>query len=177
MPDRRIVLLVVGGLAVTLLVCVLGTIALTLHGDPVPDLLKELGVGSLGGLAGILARTNTEPGPIQPVNVVSPPATPVPVADPPGYQQDPHLADEQAKAERLAHAKRTLATGALASSTATDAAIFRNDMHDVARRAAIGPERRWPPSPGNVTGDKDSYGVPPGWKSKLPAPQIAPPAA
>lgn len=83
MPDRRTVLVVVGGLAFTLVACIVGAIVLAAIGKDVPDVVKELGVGALGALAGILARTATEPGPIQPVAVMNTPAAPVPV-DPQG---------------------------------------------------------------------------------------------
>src|SRR4051794_21566800 len=63
MNDRTTVRIVVGGLAMTLLVCVLGAILLTAMSDEVPDLLKEGMALSGGALAGILARTHTEPEP------------------------------------------------------------------------------------------------------------------
>lgn len=63
MNSRSTILVVVGGLALALLACIAGAIVLAALGDPLPDLLKEVGVGALAGLAGILARTNTEPDP------------------------------------------------------------------------------------------------------------------
>lgn len=63
MNSTRTVSIVVGGLALALLIAVLGVIVLAIGNHPVPDLLKEIGVGALAALAGILARTNTEPDP------------------------------------------------------------------------------------------------------------------
>jgi hypothetical protein len=137
--------------------------------------LKELGVGALGALAGILARTNTEPGPVQPVAVVNTPAAPVPVdpqPDPqPGYQPDPQESDKLARAARVARAQQVLREGAL-SPAAADLHMLRGDMHESARRAAS-PGLRRPfnqflkvgvPGCGNVTGGNELYGSPPGWQ-------------
>lgn len=63
MNSTRTVSIVVGGLALALLIAVIGVIVLAIGNHPVPDLLKEIGVGALAALAGILARTNTEPDP------------------------------------------------------------------------------------------------------------------
>ena len=58
--------LVICFLGITLLACVGGAIGLTATHSDVPDLLKELAVGSIGGLSGLLARTPNQPPPAVP---------------------------------------------------------------------------------------------------------------
>lgn len=53
MPVKYVIL----ALAVTLLTCVGGIVALALHHDPVPDVLQNIAVGSLTALAGVLVPT------------------------------------------------------------------------------------------------------------------------
>lgn len=58
---------------------VVGGIVLAIDGKTIPDALIALGAGAVASVGSILAHTSTnEP---QPVNVVNPPADPVPVAD------------------------------------------------------------------------------------------------
>lgn len=83
MTDRAVVRIVVGGLALSLLACIIGAVTLAVTSQPVPDLIENIAIGSLTGLAGILARTGSEPMPVQPVTVVNAEADPVPVAETP----------------------------------------------------------------------------------------------
>jgi hypothetical protein len=77
MTDRRVfqtVVLILGG---TLLACVIAIAVLAGIGKSIPDILQNLAVGSLTGLAGLLSKgPSDEP---QNVNVVNPPTDPVPV--------------------------------------------------------------------------------------------------
>lgn len=78
MSTQSTVRLVIAGLAGTLVVCVLGIIALAVLERSVPDVLSNLAVGTLGALAAMLARTGDTD-----VRVVNDDADPVPVnADP-----------------------------------------------------------------------------------------------
>ena len=73
----RVFFAVIVFLGVALLICLGGAIALELHGDAIPDLLKEIGVGALTGLTGLLVQHQpTDP---TPVVVKQPDDDPVPV--------------------------------------------------------------------------------------------------
>lgn len=75
--DQKTFALVVKFLGVTLLVSLIGVVVLVSLDKDVPDILGQLAVGSLAGLAGLLARTPTNDKPQQ-VTVVNPPADPIP---------------------------------------------------------------------------------------------------
>jgi hypothetical protein len=78
MTDRKVFLTVVITLGVTLISCVAAIATLAaLHVDS-PGILDNLAVGSLTGLAGLLARGPHDEQP-QDVNVVNAPNDPVPV--------------------------------------------------------------------------------------------------
>jgi hypothetical protein len=67
--DRRVFLVVVGFLGATLLVCVLAIAGLTGADKNIPGILESLAVGSLTGLAGLLAqRPTSDPQPVEVVN-------------------------------------------------------------------------------------------------------------
>ena len=70
--------LVVGFLGMCLLICAVGAITLAALEVPLPDLIGQLAVASIAGLAGLLARTPVDPAP-QDVNVVNNGNAPVPV--------------------------------------------------------------------------------------------------
>ena len=75
MTDRKIVLAVVvtlGFLAVTSLV---GIVMLAVLEKPVPDVLQNVGIGSMSAVAALLAKTSTSE--TQPVSVENPPSDPV----------------------------------------------------------------------------------------------------
>ena len=80
MTDRRIFLAVVLTLGATLLSCVAAIAVLSGLDNNVPTILENLAVGSLTGLAGLLAK-----GPAsdeaQNVNVINPQSDPVPTTD------------------------------------------------------------------------------------------------
>lgn len=79
MSDRRTFFAVIVVLGATLLICVAGIIALTMQGLTAPDILENVTVGALTGLAGLLARgPSSEP---QTVTVRQPADEPVPVED------------------------------------------------------------------------------------------------
>lgn len=128
MPDRFVVRAVVVGLLVVGLAVILGAIALSIGNHSIPDSLWTLAGTAVGAVAGILSKTNTEPGPIQPVQVMNQPAAPVPVAD---ADEPPQMTDERAKAERRAH---------IINNTTNVSA----DLHATARRVALSGEKRRP---------------------------------
>lgn len=77
MTDRRIYLTVVLILGGALLACVVAISVLAGLGKGIPDILQNLAVGSLTGLAGLLSKgPSDEP---QDVNVVNRRNEPVPV--------------------------------------------------------------------------------------------------
>lgn len=56
LPDTWIYRMVVGALGLTVLIALLGAIALTYHKtDKIPDMLTALGSAAIGALAGLLA--------------------------------------------------------------------------------------------------------------------------
>lgn len=57
--DPLIYRIVVAVLGLTVIVCVIGTIVLTMTGFSTPELLVALGSAAIGGLAGLLAPTPT----------------------------------------------------------------------------------------------------------------------
>lgn len=63
MTDRITVLTVVIFLGVIVLASIASAVALLLFDKTLPDMIVALGSGALGGLAGILAKTSTEPVP------------------------------------------------------------------------------------------------------------------
>ena len=73
-------------LGLALLICLGGAIGLTLDGDPLPDLLKEVAVGCLAGLTGMLVQHQSDP---TPVVVQQPVDQPVPVDTTPTDDQGP----------------------------------------------------------------------------------------
>ena len=79
MSDRRTFFAVIVVLGITLLTCVAGIIGLTMSGLTAPDILENVTVGALTGLAGLLARgPSSDP---QTVTVRQPADQPVPVTD------------------------------------------------------------------------------------------------
>lgn len=54
MTYSRLVILAV---ALALVLCIVGIIVLAVLGHPIPDVLQNIGVGSLTGLVGLLAPT------------------------------------------------------------------------------------------------------------------------
>lgn len=83
MTDRRVFLAVVLILGLTLLSCVVAIAVLAAMQVSTPGILENLAVGSLTGLAGILAKGPHDDVP-QNVNVVNAPTDPVPVDPGPG---------------------------------------------------------------------------------------------
>lgn len=75
MTDRFTVRTVVAGLVVLLVGTAAAMVLLTMTSHPIPDQLDRLAVGALGAVAGILAKTSSEP---QEVNVVNDPEDAVP---------------------------------------------------------------------------------------------------
>lgn len=55
--DVRLVLAVVAVVGLSLLGSVVGIVVLALNGQPVPDVLQNIAVGSLTGLVGLLVQT------------------------------------------------------------------------------------------------------------------------
>lgn len=57
--------MVIAFIGLVLLTCVIGIIALAWQGQPIPDVLQNIGVGALTGLVGVLvpSRTNDQPAP------------------------------------------------------------------------------------------------------------------
>jgi hypothetical protein len=53
--DRMIYRMVVGALGLTVLTAVIGSIALSIIGKPIPEVLVALGSAAVGALAGLLA--------------------------------------------------------------------------------------------------------------------------
>lgn len=81
MIDRRVFLVVVVTLGVTLLVTVVAVAALAGSGRNVPGVLEQLATALVTGLLGLLVRSPAaEP---QPVNVVNSASAPVPVEQTP----------------------------------------------------------------------------------------------
>lgn len=68
--------LVVGFLGACLLICTVGAITLAAMERPIPELVGQLAVASIAGLAGLLARTPSD-GSTQPVRVVNDGGQPV----------------------------------------------------------------------------------------------------
>jgi hypothetical protein len=66
------------GLVGTLILCVVGIIILAVLQQPIPDVLQNVTIGTLGAVAGLLARTGSDP---QQVEVVNEPEDPVPTAE------------------------------------------------------------------------------------------------
>jgi hypothetical protein len=74
---RSVFLTVILFLGFALLVCLTGAVALTINGDTIPDMLKEIAVGCLTGLTGMLVQHSSTDA--QPVIVQQPADQPVPV--------------------------------------------------------------------------------------------------
>jgi hypothetical protein len=56
------------GLVGTLLLCVIGIVVLAALGITIPDTLTNIAIGALGAVAGLLARTGSDPQPVEVVN-------------------------------------------------------------------------------------------------------------
>lgn len=76
--DQGTFRLVVMFLGATLLLSLVGIVTIVALDKEVPDILGQMAVGALAGLAGLLARTPTNDRPQQ-VTVVNAEADPVPV--------------------------------------------------------------------------------------------------
>lgn len=83
MTDRRTVLAVVIGLAVTVLVGVVGIVLLASMDKPTPDVLGYVVTTGIGALGAVLASTRTAPEDPQPVVVANRAAEPVPTVEVP----------------------------------------------------------------------------------------------
>ena len=78
MADRRTFAILIGALAATLVLCVVGVIVLIALERPVDDILKQAITGLITGLLGLFARTPAS-GESTPVHVVNSTEDAVPV--------------------------------------------------------------------------------------------------
>jgi hypothetical protein len=93
MTSRKAFTAVVYLLGAVLILSVVGVVVLTLADKPVDDILKQVIVGCITGLAGLLARTPTDEA--ADVKIVNEPSEPVPVDNAPdvgGQYVDPNVA-------------------------------------------------------------------------------------
>ena len=96
---------VVKFLGVTLLLCAAGVIALGVLEKNIPDVLQNLAVGALTGIAGLLARTPTDKNPTPtPVTVVNQ-QQPVPVDPTPPAHEAEAVAPAGSRADRVRRAR------------------------------------------------------------------------